>query len=77
MRAWVPGAVAAALLAVVVLPRIGPAPESERQIAALAAEDIEILLGEEDFEMLAELEFYEWLDLQQDVVGDEGGDGIG
>ena len=45
---------------------------------SMAAADLEILLGEEELEMLAELEFYEWLDLEApEESGSEGVDGVG
>ena len=44
----------------------------------MAAADLEILLGEEELEMLAELEFYEWLELEApEESGNEGIDGVG
>ena len=76
---WVPAAVAAALVALVILPTVErDATEVEAGFEALAAADLEILLGEEELEMLAELEFYEWLDLQDaDEAGSESIDGVG
>ena len=33
--------------------------------------DFEILLGDDSFEMLQELEFYSWLDIEAEVERDE------
>lgn len=78
-RLWLPVALAAGLATVVLVPRLEPtAPESGRDIGTLAAADLEILLGEEELEMIAELEFYEWLDLQEGSIEDSGSvDGVG
>jgi hypothetical protein len=78
-RLWLPAAAAAGLLAVLVLPGLQQAPpDNERGFGTVAATDLEILLGEEELEMLAELEFYEWLDLQDGGAGeDEIADGVG
>ena len=60
---WAPatGVAAAAVVAVVVL--TGRPPVDELTPMA-SASDFEILLDEESFEMLEELEFYSWLDLE-------------
>lgn len=78
-RVWLPAAVAAGLMAVLVMPGLQPtAPEGERGFGTVAATDLEILLGEEELEMLAELEFYEWLDLQDGGAAEnEIADGVG
>ena len=39
------------------------------------ASDFEILLDEASFEMLEELEFYSWIDLEADLEGDVDGNG--
>lgn len=59
---WAPvaGVAAAAVLAVVFWSGIAPVDE----LAPAAAGDFEILLAEDSFEMLEELEFYSWLDLE-------------
>jgi hypothetical protein len=78
-RLWLPAAAAAGLLAVLVLPglQLG-APAGDRSLGTAAAADLDILLGEEELEMLAEFEFYEWLDLQGDGTATDGiEDGIG
>jgi len=78
-RLWIPVAAAAALVALVTLPiieRSGTGTEAEFE--TMAAADLEILLGEEELEMLVELEFYEWLDLQDSgETGGESVDGVG
>lgn len=74
-RLWIPAAVAAAIVALVTLPLVDRgATQAETGFETMAAADLEILLGEEELEMLAELEFYEWLDLQGS--GDGGGEGV-
>lgn len=78
-RAWVP-ATATAALVVVLAPQLldrGTAPPA-RDFGALAAMDLEILLGEGELEMLSDLEFYEWLELENLVVPEaEAEDGVG
>ena len=66
---WAPatGIAAAAVVAVVVLtgrPRV-----NELTLPATAS-DFEILLDQESFEMLEELEFYSWIGLEADLNGD-------
>jgi hypothetical protein len=68
----------AALAAIVVLTvwQGGGAPD--RPVEAAALNDLELLLAEDEFEMLEELEFYAWLEEQGDVpqpkpAGDEVG----
>ena len=65
---WAPvtGVAAAAVVAVVVL--TGRPPADELTPPATAS-DFEILLDEESFEMLEELEFYVWIDLQGELEG--------
>jgi hypothetical protein len=80
-RTWagLPAATAALLIVLVALPvlkRVTSEPETG--FGTVAAVDLEILLAEEELEMLADLEFYEWLDLQglDETVG-ENEDGVG
>ncbi len=63
---WAPatGIVAAAVVAVVVL--TGRPPVDDLTPPAIAG-DFEILLDDTSFEMLEELEFYSWIDLEGDV----------
>lgn len=78
-RVWLPAA-AAAILLIILAPRLveHSDPEPARNLPTVAVTDLEILLGEEELEMLADFEFYEWLDLQ-DVGSSEGQieDGVG
>jgi hypothetical protein len=63
---WAPaaGVAAAALVAAVVFTGRPPADD----LAPLpTANDFEILLNEDSFEMLEELEFYSWLDLEAEL----------
>ncbi len=63
---WAPaaGIAAAAVFAVVLW--TGNQPVDERTAEASAA-DFEILLTEESFEMLEELEFYSWIELGEEA----------
>ncbi len=71
---WVPatGVAATAVVAVVVL--TGRPPVDELTLPAIAS-DFEILLDQESFEMLEELEFYSWIDLEADLEDDMEGNG--
>lgn len=65
---WMPaaGITAAVLFAVMVL-----APQPQVPEVPVAVTDMEILLGEDDIDMLEDLEFYSWIDMaeQDDDVG--------
>jgi hypothetical protein len=65
---WMPaaGATVAVLIAILVL-----APQQQAPEVPIAVADMEILLGEDDIDMLEELEFYSWIDIaeQDDDVG--------
>lgn len=63
---WAPvtGVTAAAIVAVVVL--TGRLPTDELTPPGTAS-DFEILLNEDSFEMLEELEFYSWIDLEGEL----------
>lgn len=78
-QVWLPAAVAAGVLAVLVLPGLERTElGGERSFGTVAATDLEILLGEEELEMLADFEFYEWLDFQAGgTFENEIADGIG
>jgi hypothetical protein len=74
------GAAAAAAIAawlVLVQGNVG----NEPQLQASNFGDLEMLLGEEDLEMIEELDFYAWLEEQPEfdagAPADEGGDGVG
>ena len=66
---WAPatGVAAAAVVAVAVLTN---RPPVEELTPPATASDFEILLDEESFEMLEELEFYSWIDLEADLGGE-------
>lgn len=68
---WAPatGVAAAAVVAVVVL--TGRPPVDELTPPATVS-DFEILLDQESFEMLEELEFYSWIDLEVEGNGNVG-----
>jgi hypothetical protein len=75
---WIAAVGTAALAAIVVLTvwQGGGAPDRSVETAALS--DLELLLAEDEFEMLEELEFYAWLEEQGDLpqpkpAGDEVG----
>jgi hypothetical protein len=78
-RLWIPAVAAAALVALVTLPLVHRnGTDADAGFETMAAADLEILLGEEELEMLAELEFYEWLELEApDESGGESIDGVG
>lgn len=61
LRLWVPatGLAAAAVLAIVVMVR---EPALDEMTPPATATDFEILLDEDSFEMLEDLEFYSWID---------------
>ena len=67
-RRWLPVAAAvtgaAALFLAVWLVR---APAPTEPPPALIAEDLDLLLDDEELDLLAELEFYQWLEMQADV----------
>lgn len=78
-RAWVPAAAAAALV-VVLAPQLVErgAVVPAREFGAVTATDLEILLGEGELEMLVDLEFYEWLELENLAAPQsETEDGVG
>lgn len=78
-RLWVPAAAAAGLAAILLVPRIELGGGGDgRELAPVAAVDLELLLGEAEFEMFAELEFLEWLDTQEGEPASDGtDDGVG
>jgi hypothetical protein len=63
---WAPatGVAAAAVVAVVVL---NGRPPADELTPPATASDFEILLNEDSFEMLEELEFYSWIDLEAEL----------
>lgn len=75
---WAPaGAVALAALATWMLWFGRPEPEGTAAFSAAAASDLEILLGEEELEMIQELEFYAWLEDQAELTTNGREDVIG
>jgi hypothetical protein len=51
-------------------------PDARVEVAALG--DLELLLAEDEFEMLEELEFYAWLEEQPELeVREPADDGVG
>lgn len=71
---WAPaaGVAAAALVAVVIW--TGRPPIDDLTPPATVS-DFEILLTEDSFEMLEELEFYSWIDLEEELEGEVEGNG--
>ena len=65
-RQWAPAAGVAAAAVVAVVLWTGNPPVDELTPEASAA-DFEILLTEDSFEMLGDLEFYSWIDLDEDA----------
>ena len=63
---WAPAAGVAAAVVFAVVLWTGNQPIDELTPTASAA-DFEILLTEDSFEMLEELEFYSWIDLDEDA----------
>jgi hypothetical protein len=71
---WAPAAGVAAAAVVAVVLWTGN-PPSDVLTPATSNADIEILLTEDSFEMLEDLEFYSWIDL--DAESDEPGGNVG
>ena len=65
---WAPAAGVAAAAIVAVVLWTGNPPVDELTAEA-SATDFEILLTEDSFEMLEDLEFYSWIDLDEDAEG--------
>ena len=61
---WAPAGVTAAAVVALVICTGNPAIEEVTPPAM--ADDIEILLDEDELEMLEELEFYSWIDLEEE-----------
>lgn len=72
-------AAAAVVLLVMLQSPQSPAPAAvDAQFGTMVAADLELLLGDEELDMLAELEFYSWLDNQALGEGtEETQDGVG
>lgn len=76
-RAWLPAGAAAAAAAIVLF--VWQGTEVQQPDVGLAAiDDLEILLGEDEFDMFEELEFYAWLEEQPELeLPDPTDDGVG
>lgn len=60
---WIPATGVAAAVFLAVLTIQGP---GDIEVISAPAADLEFLLGEESIEMLEDLEFYSWLETQED-----------
>ncbi len=78
-RSWLPaGAVAAVALLSLMLWQGQMEPLTQGGFDVAAVTDFELLLGEEELDMLEELEFYAWLEEQGELTsGEIVEDGIG
>jgi len=78
-RSWLPAGAAAAVAVLSLMlwqGQVGPIDDEAFDVAAVT--DLEILLGEEELDMIEELEFYAWLDEQAELSsGQVSEDGIG
>ncbi len=71
-RSWLPAGVAAAvaLLSLTLWQgQMGPSTQGGFDVAAVT--DLELLLGEEELDMIEELEFYAWLEEQGELITGE------
>ena len=66
MRQWAPaaGVAAAAVLAVLLWPGARQDAPGVARIDESGLNDLEIVLAEENFELLEDLDFYEWVDAE-------------
>ena len=78
-RSWLPAGAAAAVAVLSLMLWQGQVePLSDGGFDVAAVTDLEILMGEEELEMVEELEFYAWLDEQAELTsGQILEDGIG
>ena len=75
---WLPaGAVAAAVVVALLVSSPRPGFEVEPVAGAAGADDLEILLGEDELEMIDELEFYAWIDELDELQDGYLEDGVG
>lgn len=73
---WLPaGAVAASVLAVWLI--VGVQPDGPGQQQLVVDDGMELLFGDEELDMLEDLEFYAWLDEQGALEELSGADGVG
>ena len=68
-RRWLRWAPASGVAAAIVVAVVLALPGNGIDTMPAATTDMEILLGEDSIEMLEDLEFYVWLDMQDDDVG--------
>ena len=74
---WVPAGAAAAAAIVMVLLVVSPDSGLNERVANEALDDLEILLGEDEIEMIDELEFYAWIDELDELQDGFLEDGVG
>lgn len=74
---WVPAGAAAAAAVVMVLLVVSPDLGFDERVANEAPDDLEILLGEDELEMIDELEFYAWIDELDELQDGFLEDGVG
>ena len=67
LRWMLPAGAAAAIAAGLIIGLPGADPEYPELVAADAVEDMELLLADESLEMIEELDFYLWLDVEPDA----------
>jgi hypothetical protein len=76
--AWVPAGALAAALVIAVVMLTGQPAQQDFPVAVVpgaeqsAMDDLELLAGNESFELLEDLEFYEWLDAAPPADADIG-----
>ena len=77
-RGWAAAGAAAAVTAAVALLVWQGTPSRPGGVDVAALDDLEILLGEDELEMLEELEFYAWLEEQPELAAPApADDGVG
>ena len=69
VREWVRWAPATVAVAAVVVALTMLQPPADVEFTPASPADLEILLGEDSIEMLEELEFYSWLETQEENDG--------
>lgn len=70
---WAPASGLAAAAVIAVMMMQGPGVTDIPAMPDTAATDFEILLGDEQLEMIEELEFYSWIDMADEAVFDNVG----
>jgi len=71
-RSWLPaGAVAAVALLSLLFWQAQLEPVADSGFDVAAVTDLEILLGDEELDMIEELEFYAWLEEQTELTSDD------